>query len=267
MQHFVHYLKRKVSIVKYANADDLWFTENQPENQGFDQPSYHVTRAASGPAARVQSGDIIWLFSQLQSPWGTVPVALDAKLVVKEVMDYRLVKSREISFRYAADTGSCWFPIYDATRCLQKLKTLDGRGNTGKLIGNTGKHPGLYLRRMRQLTDPSALLALEQEVTAAGTDFISYRLADGTRGAFELCRMLMSNRQPVWWDRWSLPRRMAERREFLKDENLDAKIFQEIDKCNTVWGVESVTYSEPESYSLKEKKLAMNLGKYQPVEV
>ena len=30
-----------------------------------------VTRSRTGPAARVQRGDTIWLISQLRSPWGS----------------------------------------------------------------------------------------------------------------------------------------------------------------------------------------------------
>lgn len=79
MAHFAHYVRRTVVEVNYEDPSDPWFAENQPDNQGFEAPAYHVTRSLTGPAARVSGGDTIWLFSQLTTPWGNFPPALDAK--------------------------------------------------------------------------------------------------------------------------------------------------------------------------------------------
>jgi hypothetical protein len=80
MAHFAHYVRRTVVEVNYEDPSDPWFAENQPDNQGFDSPAYHVTRSLTGPAARVSEGDTIWLFSQVITPWGVFPPALDAKI-------------------------------------------------------------------------------------------------------------------------------------------------------------------------------------------
>lgn len=262
MNHFVHYLKRRVAVVNYLQPNDPWFVENQAEDQGFDRPSYHVTRAVSGPAARVEKGDTIWLFSQLQSPWGTIPVALDAKIIVRHVTDSRSNQdSGAPAFRYEADTGSRWYPLFDAATYLDQLETVDGKGNIRELIG-TSQHPGASMRRMRQVADAAKLIELEDAISSLGTDFISYRLIDGTRAAFEQCRTLVSRQKTVWWDRWSLPRRLAERREIIDDEKLNSHILQQVRSSQTVWGIESPRYSELESYSRKEQKLALKLGKY-----
>lgn len=262
MQHFVHYLQRRVAIVNYANKNDPWFAENQPEHQGFDMPSFHATRASNGPAARVKQGDVIWLFSQLRSPWGALPVSLDAKFVVNEVSDCRSDPDTDVAFRFAAGQGSAWFPLFDCSSCLEELQSIDARSKSRPLVKDTGAHPGLYLRRMRQILDPAPLLALESSIRATDMHFISYRLADGTADAFDLCDRLVTDRKSVWWDRWSLPRRMAERREFMNDADLDAKVFADIANSDTVWGVESASYGEEGSYSLLEQQKAKQLGKY-----
>ena len=45
----------------------------------YDRPKYRQ-RMYSGVASRVGVGDTIWLFSQLSSPWGSLPPALDGKI-------------------------------------------------------------------------------------------------------------------------------------------------------------------------------------------
>ena len=94
---------------------------------------------------------------------------------------------------------------------------------------------------------------------------ISYRIADGTKQAFELAKRLVSSGQPIFWDRWSLPRRLAERRELIDDTTLNDYLCEKISAARMVWGVDSPLYAEKGSYSLIEQDLASSLNKFELV--
>ena len=138
MADFAHYMRRDVIQVNYQDPGDPWFSENQPDDQGFASPAYHVTRKSSGPAARVSKGDTIWLFAQLFSPWGKLPPALDARIEVGGV------EQREggNGFRFRASRRSCWFPLFDASIALSKLKTRTGTGETMDLLSKSNQPVG-----------------------------------------------------------------------------------------------------------------------------
>lgn len=177
MRHFVHYIKRKlVDAGKNIDSGVLLYAEHQPEDQGFETPAYHSVPLNSGVASRVDTGDTIWLFSQLSSPWGKLPPSLD------------------------------------------------------------GMKP----------------------------DFISYRMIDGTKSAFERAILLLEKNRAVFWDRWSLPRRLAERNESVGPEALDARIDAMIRSSRSVWGVSSEKYGAKGSYSKLEKDLSENVGNFMP---
>lgn len=264
MTHFAHYLPRYVVEVNYRDASDPWFSQNQPDDQGFAAPTYHVTRSISGPAARVSQGDIIWLFSQLLSPWGKSPPALDAKIVVRGVMnasDAENCLSR--GFRFEAANASKWFPLYDSTTCIRRLRTRDFSGHVRPLLSYPDQPIGQALQSMRELAQADPLLEWEQQVSEMSVDFISYRILDGTRLAFEKMIELVHAGRAVFWDRWSLPRRLAERREFLNNDALDGYIMHQMNECSTVWAICSGKYAEPDSYSEREMREAQRLGKLQ----
>jgi hypothetical protein len=265
MAHFAHYVRRTVVEVNYEDPSDPWFAENQPDNQGFDSPAYHVTRSLTGPAARVSEGDTIWLFSQLTTPWGVFPPALDAKIVVGGVsMRTRSFNKGLCVRRYEADKGSMWFPLYDATPCIRKLWTVDIKGRCQKMLKDQNQPIGQALQSMRELSDVRPLLELELKINIMPFDFISYRLIDGTSLAFDKAiELVQKKRKAIFWDRWSLPRRLAERREFLNDASLNSYIFEWIFRCNTLWAIQSTRYAEFGSYSACEKCLAERLGKLQ----
>jgi hypothetical protein len=264
MAHFAHYVSREVAQINYTDPNEPWFRENQPESQGFESPSYHVTRATSGPAARVVVGDIIWLFSELKTPWSAFPPSLDAKIVVAEARDLRAGRSgASPAFRFEAGDGSLWFPLYDATTTLEALVSVDSLGQCRPLL-SPGQPPGRALRRMRQLFDPEPILTLARAVEQLGYDFVSYRLLDGTELACRKAAELIAQRRPVFWDRWGLPRRLAERRERVSDAVLDLHLKSRIAGSQAVWGISSPRYGESGSYSLKEKEAALNLGRFHP---
>jgi hypothetical protein len=262
MAHFAHYVKRDVLLVDYQSPEPPWFAEHQPEDQGFVAPSYHVTRTTTGPAARVSKGDTLWLLSQMRTPWGVLPPALDAKIIVAEVLDLRVGRRpNEPAFRFTAGTGSLWFPLYDASDTLLALTTINAHGTTGKPLALPNQSLGRSLQSIREVADATPLVALERKL-AGRFDFVSYRLLDGTRSAFDAVRQLLQFGEAVWWDRWSLPRRLAERREFADDSALNNFILGRIEASNTVHGIASPKYADPDSYSRKEMELALKLGKF-----
>ena len=112
---------------------------------------------------------------------------------------------------------------------------------------------------MRELANPHLLAEWEHGLESIRPDFISYRIIDGTRLAYEKAIQLVKAGQPIFWDRWSLPRRMAERREFLNDESLEAHLHKVMGQCRIVWGIRSAKYGERGSYSARELKEAQRL--------
>lgn len=264
MAHYVHYVRRAVVEVNYENPADPWFADNQPDNQGFDAPSYHVTRCLTGPAARVSKGDTIWLFSQLATPWGNFPPALDAKIIVGgEPMHTYASDQKTRIIRYEAGSNSKWFPLYDVSSYIRQLGTRDIKGNSSPLLNDSNQPIGQALQAMRKLSDAGPLLEFELKIDAMPFDFISYRLIDGTRLAFDRAKQLVEDGSAVFWDRWSLPRRLAERREFLNESSLDCYIIKQIHRCKMVWAINSPRYAESGSYSACEMCFAQRLGKLQ----
>lgn len=260
MASFAHYTTRSVEMVNFIDEDDPWFAENQPDDQGLTRPTYHVTRSKTGPAARVAPKDTIWLFSQLKSPFGTLPPALDAKIVVSSIAKRAVAGNG--GFRYEAHPElSRWFPLRDVSTTLLELNTIDFRRNNSPLLKGPSQHIGRALQNMRELKSDEPLLRFEKECDGLPYDFVSYRILDGTQYAFLQVCALVGSGKCVWWDRWSLPRRLAERREFLSNNSLDKHIMDSIGGSESVWGVESDGYGKEGTYSAKEKAEAKRLGK------
>jgi hypothetical protein len=254
--HFAHYVKREIAEPT-VQPEAPWFADAQPVEQGLQAPAFHVTRAAKGPATRVAPNDTIWLFSQLRASWGALPPALDAKLVVADVQ-----RRGSGPCRFEAGPGSCWFPLFDATETLDALSTVDAEGRERPLLAARTQTVGSALQSMRELASIEPLAQLERTLAERGFDFLSYRLVDGTDNAFHAARTLASAGRPVWWDRWSLPRRLAERREWIHDRALEDYIQGRIRASRRVWGVPSQKYGEPGSYSHREMQLGRRLGTF-----
>lgn len=260
--HFIHYHQRCVRVKFPHNINDPWFAEVQASDEGFSTPKFHATRSTKGPAASVRPGDTIWLISQLYSPWGNLPPALDARIDVAdcEVKDYSGGR-----FRYRAAISSQWFPLLDCSNLLLELRTIAKNGQLHPLLKNLIQPIGYSLQSMRQLASGELLHAWERELLSKDLHFISYRIKDGTQDAFRKAESLIGEEVPFFWDRWSLPRRLAERREIVSDEKLDLYIKKIIESSTLVWGIETLEYAANGSYSLIERNFAMGLGKYRPV--
>lgn len=262
MKHFAHYIKRIV-IDPRDNHDsrDFPYAEFQPEDQGFVAPAYHSVSVNSGVASRVAVGDKIWLFSQLSSPWGILPPSLDGMIRVAEIDKNGRQAGR---YRFSAAPDSKWHPLFCAANLIPDICTVNSEGKTRKLLHASTTAVGQALRFLREISDPRPLCYHAAQVENTPPDFVSYRIIDGTKSAFELTKHLMENKRAVFWDRWSLPRRLAERKENVGTEALDSHIKSVIQHSRVVWGVTSDLYAREGSYSLQEKELAIQLNKFRP---
>jgi len=266
VKHFAHYIKRTIlpGDGKARVLDlplELPYAEIQPEDQGFRSPAYHSVPINSGVASRVSVGDTIWLFSKILSPWGSLPPSLDGMIRVDDIDK----NGRQIGrYRFAAASGSRWYWLFDAARTIRELSVIDARGETRRLLDAPGTAIGQALRFLREIADPAPLIEHAGRVQALAPDFISYRMVDGTSAAFGLAKSLLDNGRAVFWDRWSLPRRLAERDEDVAVVALDSHIVATIESSRVVWGVSSERYAKPGSYSEQERAWAMKVGKFRP---
>ncbi|MBF8753631.1 hypothetical protein IRZ57_00410 [Pseudomonas guariconensis] len=202
----------------------------------------------------------MWIVGQIFSPWGVLAPGIDASIEVG-----RVEEMDEGKLRFVASEQSHWYALSDISRVLPLLRTVTAAGGSNPMCRNDVTTVGQYLQSIRQLESAEPLQMHVEELRRQPLNFISYRICDGTRAAFEKTKALMSTRQPVFWDRWCLPRRLAERRELVSNESLDRHLMKQIASAGVVWGIESPAYSAPGSYSEKEKHRAMQLGIYQPV--
>ncbi|MEJ2309769.1 MAG: hypothetical protein P8Z31_03830 [Gammaproteobacteria bacterium] len=274
--HYIHFNRRQVRLDPHRKRDcepqaqpesgperqdeQPWYAIKQDGDAGFERPMYHVTRAETASAAAIRPGDTIWLIGQLYTPWGKLPAALDARFDVACVDRRKETKG----FHYTAAESSRWFPCADVSRVLFSLTSKTASGRATPLVGDPDKPVGYYLRQLRRLVSAAGLQEWERKLDEAPKHFVSYRHVDGTRLAYEFIASLLTDGKVVYWDRWSLPRRLAERREHVTKQALDQRITDLIDKARTVWGIETPCYAVEGSYSLQEKELSLRLGKYRP---
>jgi hypothetical protein len=261
MADFAHYVRRKISSSAEQSDADLPFSENQPDDQGFERPIYHSVPKSSGAAGRAKAGDTFWLFSQLSSPWGKLSPSLDARIVVKDILVTGQGASARI--RFSATESSEWFPIFNASALVFTLLSRNKFGDTQSILTAKAKTVGQALRFPREIANAEELVNHSKTVSSTPLDFVSYRMVDGTRAAFELVCRLTESDKSVFWDRWSLPRRMSERGERLAHLALDNHIQQKIAGSRRVWGVQSPKYAVEGSYSLLEMELAKRLQKFE----
>jgi hypothetical protein len=260
--HYIHYLTRDVKIHLPKNLNNPFYAEVQNLKDGFERPQYHITRRNSGPTTRIKTGDIIWLFSTLRSPWGILPPSLDAKFVVSKVK-----KLRDGRIKFYASQKSKWFPLSDASQLIENLWTVDANGKGRKLRLDKNKPLGFYLQSIRQLSESKNIIEWSKTILNSDLEFISYRIIDGSKEAFIKAQSLVAEGKVVFWDRFSLPRRLAERRELVDNRALDKYIFKFLKSASVVWGIESPKYSVPNSYAQKESSLAKKMNKYKSVPV
>lgn len=188
---FIHYVKRRVVSRYPKNIDSHWFSELQEYESGFDHPIYHVTRSTNWPSTLVKPGDIIWLVSQLSSPWGKLPPSIDAFIRV-ESMEQVLDDTGKIKVRYYASKDSKCFPLTDTTNMLSKLAVISKNGN--KIIPYSKKknNLGQAFQSMRKIYSTEIINEWAEEIKKRDLHFISYRLVDGTKMAFSKVNSLLN---------------------------------------------------------------------------
>lgn len=245
---------------KPANGEE-WYATPQRLGAGFDKPVFHLTRRKTGAVEDIKEGDTIWLISELKSPWGKLPPSLDAKIVVQKVCPYLDEWKKFI----ADPISSQWFPLTDCLDILRKLESETRMREKQVLIPHTkeaGQQIGIFLQSIRKLHSANELLKWAENIQKKPFHFISYRIKDGTQCAFEKTKQLTGANEVVFWDRWSLPRRLAERREKTSGKALNQRLLEILRKSNVVWGIESELYAKKGSYSEKECRIANELGVY-----
>lgn len=258
---FIHYIRRDVGVFNaLTSTDKLWRTKGRPAMPAFEKPEYHITRSVEGPATEIKPGDTIWLIGQLFSPWGNLPPALDSRIEVANII--KLCDGK--GYKFTAGEQSRWFPLADASHILfsDSMRTLSRDGKEHKLWVSSQQPIGFSLQRIRKLVSSHPLRQWEESVDSGGFDFISYRLSDGTYDAFQAVRSKIHNGESIFWDRWSLPRRLAEEGESVPDVKLEPYIRKQIKNAKTVWGISSVLYAGVNSYSALEKEFAESLDKF-----
>jgi hypothetical protein len=260
MSHFADYIKRVLVAPHQLNGSDvLERYGSQSADAGVSGPVFHSVRGISGAVRRVRPGDTIWWFSQLQ--WvgkRRLPPSLDARIEVAEVSD-----TGDGRMRFEAGPGSCWFPLWDADSLLHKLEVKSSDGAVSSLLVSPSQAAGQALRFMREVHDPGPLLKHTQAISNISHDFVSYRVDDGTELAFECVARLLDSGRSVFWDRWSLPRRLAEKGVHIDPIILESHIKTAIDQARVVWGVRSPSYGAEGTYSKLEMELAKSQGKLQ----
>ena len=259
-QNFIHYLPRLIVMRFPREPNNPWFAEFQKRDDGFAYPQYHTSRRRTGPTRSVKPGDTIWIISQISSPWGVLPPALDARIDVE-----RIEEDGEGKLKFVAATTSAWFPLADISELLATLETKNAKGQVEKVWNRTNQPVGHSLQSMRRLASSDSLQAWSQKLKSAPYDFISYRICDGTQCAFTKVRESLGQGKVIFWDRWGLPRRLAERREVVADTALDAYLMNQLRKSKVTWGIESKKYAVEGCYAAKEKLTAVSLGNYQSV--
>lgn len=207
----------------------------------------------------MKAGDTIWWFSQLAGSGGRLPPSLDARIEVAEVVDAG--NGRRC---FEAGPGSCWFPLWDARALLPLLPVRSATGVVCSLMSSEQQAVGQALRFIRELQDPLPIHEHVRSLAGISHDFVSYRIHDGTPMAFQCVAKLLEEGRSVFWDRWSLPRRLAERGEQIDPTALEGHIEVAIHRARTVWGVRSAGYGEEDSVSRLEMRLAEALGKFRP---
>lgn len=261
-KHFIHYIPRRVIMRYPSKPNDRWFAELQSLGDGFKRPMFHIARNGNGAVSNVEKGDKIWVVAQLHSPWGKLPPSVDARIDVGQI---QILNNGKI--RFSAEESSVWFPFKDGARLLENLETITPSGQINPLWSDPAKPIGIYIQSMRMLVTGNKLDAWEQELKTEQLNFISYRICDGTRQAFKKVKFLIKSGKVVFWDRWSLPRRLAERREIVTDKALDDYLIVKLEESAVVWGIETQKYSVKGSYSAKEQQRAKEMHKYKAVTV
>lgn len=265
--HYAHYIKRQ--IIPYDPNRWEWLKDARPGRQpkwfdlvqkkygDFDRPSKHVTRSNDQVVTGVKPNDFIWLFSQISYRNKLVlPPSLDAIIQVEGQPKSSIGPGKTAAERteFTAGDLSEWHLLSDWSSALKETRVRLISGLTPK-IPELGAHVGNALQSFRQIHDIAPLMEkLELERARPGYHFVSYRHSDGIGPAIDqVKKLVVDQRQSVWFDRWCLPRRLAEGREALSEQRLEDHIKGKIRGAETVWGIETTGYKDANAFTRNEQ--------------
>ena len=259
---YIHYIARRVAMTPSSSEAKIDIRIGlHDDSGGFSLPEYHQTRMRSWPTPQIGRGDTIWLISQLTSPWGILPPALDARIDVGSVSccDAGITQ-------FNAKKSSVWYILADSSRYFENLHVVSHDGKPRSLLTDLRPSVGQALQSIHLLLPEDGLMLRTHADAIAESpfDFVSYRHVDGTKLAFGLVRELLASGTTVYWDRWSLPRRLIERRELVNNSTLTRHLHKKIRASQRVWGIMSDTYLDPTKYAAKEMRVAMATNKFLP---
>lgn len=243
---FVQYVRRELPVGAVA----------VPERLPWDAPVGHATDQAFGAATEVRPGDTIWLVSWLLVGRERMPPSVDARIVVAAdggwspaaVAALRAARARV----FPATAASSWLPLLDASALFEALRVETRSGPRPLLrdpVSPTGRarvvghRLALGARNLRRLAPRSArALADWARDRAARPVFVSYRWSDGEPAARALVTTLAAAGVPLWWDRWSVPRRLDELSPEQATPQLLAGLPGALERCHSAIRVRTPAY-------------------------
>jgi hypothetical protein len=258
MTHFIQYIHRRVLLPTQSSRESRKFATPEPDDPPFTTPTRHVLPNQT-IIRSIRDGDTVWLISQMslrranKTLW--LPIALDARINVNASPTLE-----GTNWVTAAAEGSRWFPLADARCVFDELQSIGNRGAIASLATGKKIAVGRNFQSMRRLENADALLRWADRLAGTEVEFISYRQIDGTAAAFDFVSLRLAAGSTLFWDKWSLPRRLCERREEVSSRPLDETILGALDKAICVWGLESPLYHEVGRYAEKEAARARARG-------
>jgi hypothetical protein len=254
--HVLAYIKRHVATQSPESSErDPAVMEalTAPAGHGFGQDWLWDRR---------RRGDdiVIWLVSVLRSGRRYMPPSLDARIDVGEAFDRwhgqappyvrRLLDTYKYAFT-AEPSRSYYLPWLDASQLLQGLRFV-GETAPSWLDNIRAENWSLLPRNLqtpRVLTAADAALVEEFAARArsASVAFLSYRWGEGTEAAREVALGLSEVGVAVWWDRWSMPRSVAELKGEIPSEGVCRAIEAGCSSCRYGIAIKSESYASPKS--------------------
>jgi hypothetical protein len=203
---------------------------------------------------------VIWLVGVLRSGRRYMPPSLDARIEVVEAFDRghgqappyvrRLLDTYKYAFA-AEPSRSYYLPWLDASRLLQGLR-FEGGTSPSWLDNIRAENWSLLPRNLqtpRVLTADDAALVegFAARARSAPVAFLSYRWDEGTEAAREVALRLSGAGVGVWWDRWSMPRSVAESKAGIHPEGVRRAIEAGLSFCRYGVAIRSESYASPKS--------------------
>jgi hypothetical protein len=215
-------------------------------------------------------GLVVWFVSLIKYQNTCLLPSIDARLQIDRVVTetdstgespyiQRVLKKYPYVFIASTDTKKSYFlPWYNALSLLHEL-TFQGNHPTlvwadadlfdYKELSLFNDKPSysqipLFLQSSRKLTSEAAqqMERYSYYVQSLPLAFISYRWREATPLTLLLTEHLSMCKVAVWWDRWSMPRRVGGNLENIEGESLSAFLFKVLAKARYGIALRTQTY-------------------------